>query len=471
MPESVAIIGATQTPGSVGRTVAENLIRNPFGGTVFPISPNRSCIAGVKAYPDLAAVPQAVDLAVIATPAPTVPAMVGECIAAGVKGAIILSSGFGECGPAGAELERQVKEQVRHGRMRVLGPNCFGIQCPRTGLNATFGVGMPRPGNIGFISQSGSLLSAIRYWSHQDQVGCSAFLSVGSLLDVGWADLIAHLGQDPHTRSIVLYMESMGDPDSFIAAARGVAPHKPILAIKAGRTEATARAAAAHTSALAGSDAAVDEVFRRAGVLRVDTIEELFNMAAVFAEHPPALGRRLAIVTNAGGPALLAADALIEQGGELATLAPETLAALNRVLPSRWSHGNPIDIGDDAGPERFAEAVEIACNDPNSDGLLVILTPQPMSHPVQTAEQIGKLAQNSGKPILASWLWGAGDAASVATLNRAGILTSPCLRTAVKTFSYLWRHRENRRVSCEGPMSSELDVRFSSGPQVSVQPP
>ena len=298
--------------------------------------------------------PEDVDLAVIATPAATVPGIVAECAAAGVKGAVIISAGFKECGPAGAELEKQILE--RRGKMRIIGPNCVGVMLPHIGLNATFAKPLALPGNIGFISQSGALCTAILDWSRSIQLGFSAFISIGSMADVNWGDLIDHLGDDPHTRSILLYMESVGDARSFLSAAREVALTKPIIAIKVGRSGAAAKAAASHTGALTGSDDVLDAAFRRVGVLRVDTIEELFGLAELLGKQPRPAGPRLAIVTNGGGPGVLATDALIECGGKLAELSRETFGELNKLLPPHWSRGNPVDILGDASPETYAKS-------------------------------------------------------------------------------------------------------------------
>ncbi|WDT69751.1 MAG: CoA-binding protein [Candidatus Manganitrophus sp.] len=332
-PRTVALIGATESEGSVGRTILRNLIGNPFGGVVFPINPKRSSVLGIKAYPSIAEVPEGVDLAVIATPAKTVPGIIRECVQAGARGAIIISAGFKEAGAAGVELERQILAEARRGKMRIIGPNCLGVMSPLTGLNATFAGTMARAGSVGFISQSGALCTAILDWSLQEMVGFSAFVSIGSMLDVNWGDLIGYLGEDPRTQSIVLYMESIGDARSFISAAREVALTKPIIVIKAGRTKAAAKAAASHTGALTGSDEVLHAAFRRSGVLRVNSIADLFYMAEVLAKQPRPKGPRLTIVTNAGGPAVLATDALILTGGALAELAPETIQALNQILP------------------------------------------------------------------------------------------------------------------------------------------
>ncbi|MBF1990531.1 bifunctional acetate--CoA ligase family protein/GNAT family N-acetyltransferase [Fischerella thermalis] len=453
-PKSIAVIGASQREGSVGRTVLWNLISHPFGGTVFPVNPKHHSVLGIKTYPNIAAVPEPVDLAIVITPASTVPGVIGECVDAGVKGAIVLSAGFKEIGTTGAELEQQVLQQVRRGKMRLIGPNCLGVMNPHTGLNATFAHGMALPGKVGFISQSGALCTAILDWSFRENVGFSAFISIGSMLDVGWGDLIYYLGDDPHTESIVIYMESIGDARSFLSAAREVALTKPIIVIKAGRTAAAAKAAASHTGALAGSDAVFDAALRRCGVLRVKSISELFDMAEVLAKQPRPKGPRLTIVTNAGGPGVLATDALITDGGELAELSPETYAALNELLPPQWSHNNPIDILGDADPMRYAKALEIVVKDPNSDGLLVILTPQAMTDPTQSAYKVKSLAR-IGKPILASWMGDADVEAGAEILNQASIPTFPFPDTAAHVFNYMWRYNYNLRALYETPVLPE----------------
>ena len=361
MPRSIAVIGATETAGSVGRTVLWNLISSPFGGIVFPVNPKRASILGIKAYPNVAALPEKVDLAVVVTPAASVPDVIGQCADAGVPAAVIISAGFRELGAAGIDLERRVLDQARRGGMRLIGPNCLGVMNPLTGLNATFAKGIALAGNVAFISQSGALLTAILDWSLRERVGFSAFVSTGSMLDVNWGDLIDYLGDDPRTKSILIYMESIGDARSFLSAAREVSLNKPIIVIKAGRTDAAAKAAASHTGSLTGSDEVLDAAFRRTGVLRVDSIADLFAMADVLAKQPRPKGRRLAIVTNAGGPGVLATDALLGGGGELAVLSPQVRQSLDSILPPQWSHNNPIDVLGDAAPDRFAKARKGRC--------------------------------------------------------------------------------------------------------------
>ncbi|MDY6940603.1 MAG: bifunctional acetate--CoA ligase family protein/GNAT family N-acetyltransferase [Cyanobacteriota bacterium] len=455
-PQTVAVIGASEKHNSVGRSLLWNLIRSPFGGTVFPVNPKRRNILGVRAYADIAAVPEPVDLAVIATPAPTVPGIIAQCADAGVKGAIVISAGFKETGEAGIALEREILNEARRGKMRVIGPNCLGVMSPLSGLNATFANTTARPGNVGFISQSGALCTAVLDWSLQDNVGFSAFISIGSMLDVGWGDLIYHLGDDPATQSIVIYMESIGDARAFLSAAREVALTKPIVVLKAGRTEVAAQAAASHTGTLAGSDDVLDAAFRRCGVLRVHRIEDLFNMAEILAKQPRPRGKRLTVLTNAGGPGVLATDSTITSGGQLATLAPETLEKLDTFLPPNWSHSNPIDILGDADSDRYAKALKVAATDPNSDGLLVILTPQAMTDPTQTAKKIAQTIAElqpelEHKPILASWMGGADVAAGEAILNDAQIYTFPYPDSAARAFNLMWQYSKNLRSLYETP--------------------
>jgi acetyltransferase len=451
-PRNVALIGATETEGTVGRTVLRNLISNPFGGAVFPVNPKRPSVLGVKAYPNIATVPEQVELAVITTPAPSVPGIIAECVEAGVKGAIIISAGFKETGPAGVELERQVMEHARRGNMRVIGPNCLGVMNPMSGLNATFASAMAQKGSVGFISQSGALCTAVLDWSLKVNVGFSSFVSIGSMLDVGWGDLIYYLGDDPNTKSIVIYMETIGDARAFLSAAREVALTKPIIVIKPGRTAGAAKAAASHTGSLTGSDEVLDVAFKRSGVLRVNLIAELFYVADVLAKQPRPAGPRLTILTNAGGPGVLATDALITRGGELAELSPETMEAFNDLLPAAWSHNNPVDILGDASPERYAKALEIAAKDPNSDGMLVILTPQAMTDPTRTSEELKPYANSLGKPVLASWMGGNDVAAGEMILNRAEIPNFPYPDTAARMFVYMAQYAENLSGLYETPM-------------------
>ncbi|MBI3762156.1 MAG: bifunctional acetate--CoA ligase family protein/GNAT family N-acetyltransferase [Chloroflexi bacterium] len=459
-PRSVAVIGASEEAGGAGRTVLLNLISSPFGGTVFPVNSERHSVLGVKAYPNIAAVPDPVDMAVVVTPASTVPGIMRECAEAGVRGAIVLSGGFKECGEVGAELERQVVEAAGRGRIRLIGPNCIGVMRPTIGLNAAFVSAMPRAGDVAFISQSGALGAAVLDWSLRENIGFSAFISIGSMAEVDWGDLIYYFGYDGRTHSILIHMETIGDARSFLSAAREVALTKPIIVMKAGRAEAAGRAAASHTGSLTGSDDVLDAAFRRCGVLRVNSLSDLFYMAEVLAKQPRPKGPRLAVVTNSGGAGVIATDALIAGGGALAELSPQTVEALNEILPPHWSRRNPIDILGDAEAERYAKVVEIAANDPNSDGLLTILTPQAMTDPARTAERLQPFAKIRGKPMLASWMGGAGVESGAAILNRADIPTFPYPDMAAHMFNTMWRYSYNLHSIYETP---SLPADFDNG--------
>ena len=449
LPKTLALIGATETLGSVGRTIMENICAQSFGGVLYPVNPKRESVLGVKTYPNVRAIPEVVDLAVIVTPAEAVPDIVKECAECGVKGAVIISAGFKETGTLGIELERQILAHA--GNMRLIGPNCLGVMFPHSGLNATFAADMARPGSVAFISQSGALCTAILDWSFSQNVGFSAFISVGSMLDVDWGDLIDYLGDDPYTKSIVVYMESIGDARSFLSAAREVALSKPVIVIKVGRTAEAAQAAASHTGSLTGSDEVLDAAFQRVGVLRVNSIAELFDMAEVLGKQPRPSGPRLAIVTNAGGPGALATDMLVSSGGQIAELSPETFQELNQLLPAHWSRNNPVDLLGDANPERYAKALEIVSKDPNNDGILVILTPQAMTECADTARSLQPFAKLNGKPLLASWMGGMEVAEGRKILHGLNIPTFNYPDTAARAFSYMWRYSNNLRSLYETP--------------------
>jgi acetyltransferase len=450
-PHSVAVIGATDREGSVGRATLVNLKNPSFRGKLYAVNPRHSEILGIRSYASIREIPDALELAVIVTPAATVPGIVGDCIDAGVKAAVVISAGFREHGAEGQALEREIAEQLRQGRLRLIGPNCLGVMNPLIGFNATFAHTIARPGNVAFLSQSGALLTAILDWSLHEEVGFSAFVSTGSMLDVGWGDLIDYFGYDPTTESILIYMESVGDARSFLSAAREVAMSKPIIVIKAGRSEAASKAATSHTGALTGSDEVFDAALRRCGVLRVQSISDIFYMAEVLSKQPRPRGPRLTIVTNAGGPAVLATDALIGEGAELAPLSDPSRKALDSFLPPHWSHGNPIDVLGDADPERYARAIEIAIKDPESDGLLAILAPQGMTDPAGVAQRLKPFAKGYGKPLLASWMGGKYVEAGDAILNASGIPTFSFPDTAARAFVYMWRYSDHLRGLYETP--------------------
>lgn len=439
-PRSIALVGATERDGSVGRAIWDNL--RGFSGPVFPVNSRRAEVCGVKAYPNIAALPEVPEMVIIVTPASTVPQLVEEAGMAGVKAVIVISAGFKETGPQGAKLEAEVLAAAKRHGVRLIGPNCLGLMNPHAGLNATFASSVAQPGRVAFLSQSGALCTAILDWSHDQHVGFSAFVSTGAMADVGWGDLIRHFGEDPNTSSIVIYMESVGDDAaSFLAAARAVAAQKPIVVIKVGRTAEASRVAASHTGAMTGSDAVLDAALRQSGVLRVDTIEELFDMAEVLAKQPLPTGRRLAIVTNAGGPGALATDALVLGQGELAELSAKTMTDLNALLPAHWSHHNPVDVLGDADAARFATALRIVADDTAVDGVLAILTPQAMTHPTNIAQEVTRIAGQINKPLLASWMGAQSVQEGRGILNAAGVPTYDYPDEAALAFVRMREHR------------------------------
>jgi acetyltransferase len=451
LPRSVAVIGATDREGTVGRSIVSNLLESKFPVKVYAVNPSHSEVLGIKTYKQIGDIPGGVDLAVVVTPAHTVPQVIGECVDADVKSAVVISAGFRERGHEGILLEGQIQKHLSRGSMRLIGPNCLGFMNPTIGLNATFAKSMPQKGSVAFLSQSGALLTSILDWGQSEQVGFSAIVSTGSMLDVGWGDLIYHFGNDPHTKSILLYMESVGDARSFLSAAREIALSKPIIVIKAGRSDAASRAAASHTGALTGSDDVLEAAFRRCGILRVQNIADLFYMAEVFSKQPRPRGPRLTIVTNAGGPGVLATDSLMATGGELTVLSSESLHELDGFLSSHWSHNNPVDVLADADAEGFVKAVGIASKDAASDGLLAIIAPQGLADPTQVAERMKPLAHTSSKPLLASWMGGDGVAEGTAILNAAGIPTFSYPDTAARAFTYMWRYTYNLRGLYDTP--------------------
>ncbi len=448
-PRRVAVVGASERPGSVGRAVLQNLSGYP--GAVFAVNPNRATVLGRRAHPDLASIGEPLDLAVIATPAATVPGVIRECGRAGVSAALVVSGGFREAGPAGAVLEAAVRDEARAFGVRVLGPSSFGVMVPALKLNASFAPTLARPGSVAFLSQSGALCAAVLDWSHREHVGFSGFVSVGSMVDVGWGDLIYHFGDDPRTRVIVMYMENLGEPRRFLSAAREVALGKPVIVLKAGRTVAAARAAASHTGALSDNDEVLDAAFRRVGVLRVGSLAELFDMAEALGKQPRPAGPRLAIVTNAGGPGALATDVVLSAGGELAVLSPDTLHALEKFLPPHWSRGNPVDVLGAASPEMFSRAVAEVAADPANDGVLAILTPQAETDARETARSLVAAVPHAGKPILASWMGGGAVEEGRRLLNEAGFATADFPDAAAGVFCHMWRHSYQLRALYETP--------------------
>lgn len=461
-PHRVAVVGASDTPTSVGYTVLRNLIGSGFRGVVYPVNPKRESVQGIEAHKDISSLPHPPDLAVICTRATTVPSIVRQCGEAGTRGIVIISAGFREVGQEGRQLEEQIREeQDKFDGMRILGPNCLGIIVPRISLNASFAPATPQPGHIGFISQSGALCTSVLDWAIDEGIGFSYFVSVGNMLDVSMADLIDYFGSATETQSIILYIESISEAREFMSAARAFARTKPIVAFKAGRFTESAQAAASHTGSLVGVDAVYAAAFQRAGIERIFHIEDMFDCAELLARHEPARGNRLAIITNAGGPGVMTTDALIDRDGKLATFSEETMAGLTEVLPPFWSHGNPVDVLGDAPPERFAKALEIVLRDDDVDAVLVILTPQAMTDPTATALAVGQAASRAHKPVLAAWMGGQMVSEGAQLLTQAGVPTYNTPEKAVRAFMHLVSYAQNLTVLHETPrdvpMSFTLD--------------
>ena len=459
-PQNVAIIGASDVEGSVGYAIVKNFTKMGYTGKVYFVNIRKNEILGIKTYPTVDQIPEPIDLAIIATPAKTVPDVMEECGKAQVKGVIIVSAGFKETGPAGKALEEKILEASKKYSIRVIGPNCIGIIRPRNNLNATFLDKMPKPGNVAFLSQSGALGSAILDWALHENIGFSNFVSVGSMLDVDFGDLIDYFGSDPKTKSILMYIEGITEARKFMSAARHFARTKPIIVVKSGKFSESAKAAASHTGSLSGEDAIYDAAFKRAGVVRVNEIADLFNAAEVLGTQPLPKGPRLAIITNAGGPGVMATDSLIAQGGKLAKLSQKTLDSLNAILPPFWSHGNPIDVLGDARSERYKAAVEACLNDENIDGILIVFTQQAVSESVEIAKNIVELVRSKSyqnKTILTSFMgYGAvQEANSILNANNIPTYTTP--EQAIRTYMYMYNYQRNIGLLYETPEELPVD--------------
>ncbi len=459
-PSSVVVVGATDKAGSPGRTILENLLMAKDKRRTYPVNPKREEIFDIKCYPSISSVPEVADLAVIVTPASVVPDTVEEAAKAGIKSIIIISAGFKEIGKEGKAREDRIADIARKYGIRIIGPNCFGLIRPTADLNTTFTKRMPKPGYVAFLSQSGALGSAVLDWAISRNVGFSAFVSLGSMLDVDFGDLIDYFGQDAETRSIIIYLESMGNARKFISAARGFARTKPVIVIKPGRFEESARAAQSHTGAMVGEDLYVDAVFRRAGVVRVEEIGDLFNCASILSTTRLPKGPNLAIITNAGGPAVLATDALISRGGKLAQLSEGTFSALNGFLPASWSKSNPVDIIGDATPQRYEEAVKVVVKDPAVDGVIIIYSPQ-ATDPADIAKIIIPYARKGNKPILTAFMGEEQVARARQVFYQNNIPTYEFPEEAIKTYLYMYQYASNLEMLYETPEELPLDMEPS----------
>lgn len=453
-PRSVALIGASNRAASVGQVLLKNLTTAGFQGSISAVNPHAADLGGIKAVPDVASLAEAPDLAVIATPPQTVPDVVSELVKRGTKAAVVITAGFGELGAEGKALQQRMLDAARPGLMRIAGPNCLGVMVPGIGLNASFAHLAPLKGDIAFVSQSGAVVTAMLDWATTRGIGFSHIVSLGGMSDVDFGDMLDYLARDPQTRSILLYIESVDEARKFMSAGRQAARLKPVLVIKSGRHAAAAKAAASHTGALAGSDAVYEAAFRRAGMLRVDGIEDLFDAVETLSTRPerrPLAGNRLAILTNGGGVGVLATDFVIDEGGRMAELAPETIARLNEVLPRTWSHANPVDIIGDAPASRYAASIEVLLDDPNTDAVLAMNCPTAVVDNVAAAHAVADAAVKGSKPVFTSWIGDQGARAGRQVFMDRKVPTYETPDQAIHAFMLQIRYQRNQRLLMEIP--------------------
>jgi acetyltransferase len=458
-PSSIAVAGATERAGAIGAVVLSNLRAAGFAGRLVAVNPKYTSVQGVRCVPDVASLAEPVDLLVVTTPAATVPGLIEDAGRLGIAAAVVISAGFGEAGEQGAALERALRAAARRHGVRVLGPNCLGMMRPALGVDATFALGGAVPGSLGLVSQSGAICTALIDWARPRGIGFSSLVSVGASTDVDFGEVLDYLTQDPATRHILLYVEGIREAGRFVEALRAAAAAKPVFIIKSGRHPTGVRAAVSHTGAIVGADDVFDAVVRRAGAVRVRTLGQLVATAQALADGVRPVGRRLAVITNAGGPGVLAADraADADLDVELATLSPATAAALQAALPAHWSHGNPIDLIGDADAARYDAAVAACLADPGIDGLLVMLTPQAMTAPTRIAEALRERARGATKPVLACWMGDASVSEGRALLQRAGIPTFGKPESAVETFAHVsaWARNQRRLAAAADRPSSQ----------------
>jgi acetyltransferase len=450
-PRSIAVFGASEKPDSVGSRVYENLLAGGFPGPIYPVNPKYERLGHRRCYGSVGDIGQLVDLAVIATPAQGVPRIIHECGEHGVRGAIVLSAGFGEVDVAGARHLRELMREAHRYRMRIVGPDCLGLIRPSSGLNATFSKNSALEGALALISQSGALCTAILDWAQRHNVGFSAVVSLGNASDVNFGDILDFLALDPHTHSILLYVEGVGDARDFMSGLRSAARMKPVVVLKAGRRAAGSRAAVSHTGALVGTNDVFEAALQRAGAVRAMSIEQLFAAAQLLATRHGRCGDRLAIITNGGGPGVMATDRAMDLGLQVPELDDTTIARLNAVLPAQWSHGNPIDILGDATPARFRSALEACLSSPVIDGVLVMLAPQAMTRPLETAQAVIDTTGHSAKPVLACWMGEAQveEAWMLFSTNKVPVFPSP--EASIEAFSYLVNYHRNQQMLLQVP--------------------
>jgi acetyltransferase len=464
-PRSSALIGASKTPSSVGAVLARNLFKGGFDGPIMPVNPKHQAIEGVLTYPNIQSLPISPDLAVISTPPEVVPGLIAELGQRGTRAAVVITAGFGESGEArGRALQQALLNAAKPYTLRIIGPNCLGILIPGIGLNASFSHLAALPGHLAFVAQSGAIVTSVVDWAHKRNIGFSHLVSLGDMSDVDFGDMLDYLANDRETRAILLYIEAVTHTRKFMSAARAAARMKPIIVVKAGRHAEGARAAASHTGALAGSDAVYDAAIRRAGMLRVYSLEQLFEAVEILAMAASPKGPQLAILTNGGGIGVLATDALIEEGGQLAELAPETLDRLNQVLPQTWSHGNPIDIIGDAPGSRYAAALGPLLEDKGIDAILALNCPTAVASSTEAAQAIIETLGDRREPmLLASWV---GDGAAEPARRLFAEHRIPSYATpdqAVRAFMYMVHYRRNQDLLLETPPS--LPEAFSTDPE------
>jgi acetyltransferase len=470
-PASIAVFGASELPESVGGRVFRNLLASGFAGPVVPINPKYQEIEGRACHASLETVTERIDLAVIATPASTVPALIRNCGEHQIPAAIVLSAGFGELEGVGKQLEHQLLEEAKRHHIRILGPNCLGLMRPSIGLNATFSNNVAQPGSLALISQSGALCTAILDWAGAHQIGFSCMASVGDAADVEFGDILDYLATDPETRSILMYVEGIRDARRFMSGLRAAARMKPVIVIKSGRHAEGSRAAMSHTGSLVGSDDVFDAALQRAGVVRANTIEQLFAAAQLLSNHPKVRGsNRLAIITNAGGPGVMATDCAVEQHVKIAQLSPATIEHLDTVLPKHWSRNNPVDILGDATPERYEAAVGACLADDQIDGLLVMLTPQAMTDPTGAADAVIRAAEGVKKPLLTCWLGETQVRAGREVFSARKIPTFINPESALEAFGFLTQFRRNQDMLMQAPGPlAELDSPDVEGARLIIE--
>ena len=474
-PRSIAVVGATNRPGSVGLAVFRNILNAGFEGVLYPVNLKAKSVQSVKAYPALMDIPDEVDMAVIIVPAETVCSVMGEAGKKEVKGAIVISAGFREIGGRGVELENCLKEAVRKYDIRLVGPNCLGVinNNEKVRMNASFATKMPKAGNIAFISQSGALCTAVLDYAEGRNIGFSKFVSFGNKTDVNETDLLRYLKDDPDTDVILMYLEDITNGREFLETAREITweAHKPMLAIKSGRSAEGARAAASHTGSLAGSDSAYDALFYQSGILRVEGVDELFNRAIAFAKQPIPKGNRIAIVTNAGGPGIMATDAAVRHNLKIATFSEKTKQKLKKVLPPTANIQNPVDVIGDATHERYEAAIRYILMDENVDGAIVILTPQAMTDVLETAEIVPHVAEGIDKPVLCSFMGIVDVSEGVRYLEKHNIPNYAFPEAAVRSMASMAFYgkllsldrREVRRVTADRDTASAIIKKKLTG--------